>query len=170
MLQHNAFACQSHRWPICAGAWATEVLSVLAPLVQASQEAAEQLLTLGGLHALAPLLQQPEREPLPLSMMLDIVEVLVSRGDAAATEEVRQMLVRDGLLAPILHALHHHSLNRQAIAILCHMAEVRSCCASCTCARSSQCRSMCGSGRCSAASLAVLLICLVGRTLEPVAA
>lgn len=108
-----------------AGAWATEVLSVLAPLVRASQEAAEQLLTLGGLHALGPLLRQPEREPLPLSMMLDIVEVLVARGDAAATAEVRGMLVRDGLLAPVLHALHHPGLSRQAIAILCHMAPVR---------------------------------------------
>ena len=98
---------------------------MLAPLVQHSQEAAEQLVTLGGVHALAELIKQPDAEPLPLSLMLDIVEVLVARGEVAARGEVRQMLVRNGLLAPILLALRHPGLNRKAVTILTHMVEVR---------------------------------------------
>jgi hypothetical protein len=98
---------------------------VLAPLVQNSQEAAEQLVTLGGLHALSALIKQPASEPLPLSLMLDIVEVLVSRGEASVQSEVRQMLVRDGLLAPILQTLQHPGLDRKAVTILTCMVAVR---------------------------------------------
>lgn len=108
-----------------AGAWAAEVLSVLAPLVQESQEAAEQLVTLGGLHSLADIIHEPESEPLPLSLMLDIIEVLVARGEPGVVSEVRQMLVRDGLLSPILQALRHRGLSRKAAAILTCIAEVR---------------------------------------------
>lgn len=107
-----------------AGAWATEVLGVLAPLIQHSQEAAEQLVTLGGLHSLAELIKQPEGEPLPLSLMLDIIEVLVSRGEAAVQTEVRQMLVRDGLLSPMLQSLRQPGLNKKTVAILTFMVEV----------------------------------------------
>ena len=113
---------------------------MLAPLVQHSQEAAEQLVTLGGVHALAELIKQPDAEPLPLSLMLDIVEVLVARGEVAGRGEVRQMLVRDGLLAPILLALRHPGLNRKAVTILTHMVEVRRLkrhrtCSACLCGR-----------------------------------
>jgi hypothetical protein len=108
----------------CADAWAAEVLSILWPLVQESQEAAEQLVTLGGLHVLGHLIKQPESEPLPLSLMLDIIEVLVSRGDSTVVSEVRQMLVRDGLLAPLLQSLQHRGLSRKAAAILTYMVEV----------------------------------------------
>ena len=113
------------RWAPAAGAWAAEVLSVLAPLVQESQEAAEQLVTLGGLHSLADIIHEPESEPLPLSLMLDVIEVLVARGEAGVVSEVRQMLVRDGLLSPILQALRHRGLSRKAAAVLTHIAEVR---------------------------------------------
>jgi hypothetical protein len=92
--------------------------------VQESQEAAEQLVTLGGLHSLGELIKQPASEPLPLSLMLDIMEVLVSRGEPAVASEVRQMLVRDGLLAPLLLSLQHRGLSLKAVAILTHMVEV----------------------------------------------
>ena len=74
LMYANAACCASLMRSRAAGAWAAEVLGVLAPLVQRSQEAAEQLVTLGGLHALAALIKQPASEPLPLSLMLDIIE------------------------------------------------------------------------------------------------
>lgn len=108
-----------------AGAWATEILEVLAPLVINCREAAEQLVTLGGLQALSALVHHPAEEPLPLSLMLDMVEALVALGDDCVQAEVRQMLVRDGLLQPVLQALRMPGLNRKSVAILSHMAKVR---------------------------------------------
>lgn len=107
-----------------AGAWATEILEVLAPLVINCREAAEQLVTLGGLQALSALVHHPAEEPLPLSLMLDMVEALVALGDDCVQAEVRQMLVRDGLLQPVLQALRLPGLNRKSVAILSHMAKV----------------------------------------------
>lgn len=66
---------------LCAGSWAAEILEVLAPLVINSQEAAEQLVTLGGMHALSHLVMHPTGDPLPLSLMLDMMEALVAMGD-----------------------------------------------------------------------------------------
>jgi hypothetical protein len=56
-------------------------LEVLAPLVINSREAAEQLVTLGGMHALSQLVLHPTGDPLPLSLMLDMMEALVAFGD-----------------------------------------------------------------------------------------
>jgi hypothetical protein len=81
-----------------AGAWAAEILEVLAPLVIDSREAAEQLVTLGGMHALSHLVHHPTGEPLPLSLMLDMVEALVAMGDASV--QVRQRPCR-------MHACMH---------------------------------------------------------------
>lgn len=88
------------------------------------REAAEQLVTLGGLQALSALVHHPAEEPLPLSLMLDMVEALVALGDSCVQAEVRQMLVRDGLLQPVLQALRLPGLNRKSVAILSHMAKV----------------------------------------------
>ena len=53
------------------------------------------------------------------------MQVLVSRGDDAVASEVRQMIVRDGLLAPLLATLHRRGLDRKAITALTCMATVR---------------------------------------------
>lgn len=53
----------------------------MAPLVINSTEAAEQLVTLGGMHALSHLVLHPTGDPLPLSLMLDMMEALVAMGD-----------------------------------------------------------------------------------------
>lgn len=81
-------------------------------------------MSLGGLHALSELIQLPSGETLPLSLMLDIIEVLVSRGDAAVQSEVRQMLVRSGLLSPLLQSLRQPGLNRKTVSILTYMVKV----------------------------------------------
>eukprot|EP00892_Ulva_mutabilis_P000234 jgi/Ulvmu1/10210/UM060_0010.1 len=122
-LTHLLDAALMHAGPHDRGAWATEILEVLAPLVINCQEAAEQLVTLGGLQALSALVHHPAEEPLPLSLMLDMVEALVALGDDCVQAEVRQMLVRDGLLQPVLQALRLPGLNRKSVAILSHMAK-----------------------------------------------
>lgn len=54
---------------------------MLAPLVINSRDAAEQLVTLGSMHALSHLVLHPTGDPLPLSLMLDMMEALVAMGD-----------------------------------------------------------------------------------------